>query len=207
MLLWRDGSIGSKRAEHPFNRCLTAACRSRSRQVSALQAGREKKRIRIPNEVRSVQSLFAAACLTSLIQRLAPARQAAVDLYEFGGGFARARFGAGPEDLYEEQESPREMLRRKQGYKVKTKKDLGELVNLRKAELAQQGGLQMTTALPYPCESSFVSSGRGAAHLLHLEELIDEVEAQAEASSEESVAHRWLTIKTCWDDLRFAGGG
>lgn len=122
---------------------------SRSRQVSALQAGGEKKRIRIPNE------------------RLAPARQAAVDLYEFGGGFARARFGAGPEDLYEEQESPREMLRRKQGYKVKTKKDLGELVNLRKAELAQQGG-------------------RGAAHLLHLEELIDEVEAQAEASSEES---------------------
>merc|ERR1711871_82339 len=123
--------------------------KSRSRQVSALQAGGEKKRTRVPNE------------------RLAPAREAAVDLYEFGGGFARARFGAGPEELYEEQESPREMLRRKQGYKVKNRKDLGELVNLRKAELAQAGG-------------------RGAAHLLHMEELYEEVEAQAEASSDES---------------------
>ena len=63
-----------------------------------------------------------------------------MDLYEFGGGFARARFGAGPENLYEEPESPREMLRRKQGYKVKRKKDLGEIVNTRKAELAQAGG-------------------------------------------------------------------
>lgn len=123
--------------------------KSRSRQVSALQAGGEKKRTKVPNE------------------RLAPARQAAVDLYEFGGGFARARFKAGPENLYDEPESPREMLRRKQGYKVKRKKDMGEIVNTRKAELAQAGG-------------------RGAAHLLELDEIYEEVEAQMDVSSSES---------------------
>jgi len=74
------------------------------------------------------------------LQRLAPARQAAVELYEFGGGFARARFNAGPENLYDEPESPREMLRKKQGYKVKKKKDIGDMVNTRKAEIAQEGG-------------------------------------------------------------------
>lgn len=63
-----------------------------------------------------------------------------MELYEFGGGFARARFNAGPDDLYEEPESPREMLRRKQGYKVKKKKDVGDMVNTRKAEIAQEGG-------------------------------------------------------------------
>merc|ERR1711871_305189 len=123
--------------------------KSRSRQVSALQAGGEKKRTKVPNE------------------RLAPARQAAVELYEFGGGFARARFNAGPDDLYEEPESPREMLRRKQGYKVKKKKDVGDMVNTRKAEIAQEGG-------------------RGAAHLLELDEIYEEVEAQQEVSSSES---------------------
>ena len=64
-----------------------------------------------------------------------------------GGGFARARFQAGPEDLYEEPESPREMLRRKQGYKTKRKADVGHMVNTRKAELAQAGGLGLN-----PCE-------------------------------------------------------
>merc|ERR1711959_621674 len=115
--------------------------KSRSHQVSALQAGGEKKRTKIPKA------------------RLAPTRQAAVEMYEYGAGFARARFGAGPDELYDEPESPREMLRRKQGYKVKGKKDLGSLVNIRKAELAQQGG-------------------RGAAHLLALEEIYEEADAQ-----------------------------
>jgi len=143
-----DETIGSQ-TNAPLAGWIGWIEKTRSHQVSALQAGGAKKRTKIPNS------------------RLAPARQAAVELYEYGGGFARARFGAGPEELYDEPESPREMLRKKQGYKVKSKRELGELVNLRKAELAQAGG-------------------RGAAHLLQLEDLIDEAEAQAEASESES---------------------
>lgn len=197
-----------------------APSRSRSRQVSALQAGGEKKRTRVPNEVPPPAPCTVAAPFAHCprcLQRLAPAREAAVSLYEFGGGFARARFGAGPEELYEEPESPREMLRRKQGYKVKNRKDLGELVNLRKAELAQAGGTvapcmhtvrysashvgplhhsadsatndasALSTCFPPSSDCGGWWAGRGAAHLLSLEELFDEVDAQAEASSSDSV--------------------
>lgn len=123
--------------------------KTRSHQVSALQAGGEKKRTKVGE------------------QRLAPARQAAVEMYQHGGGFSRARWGAGPDELYDEPESPREVLRKKQGYRVKHKKDLGSLVNIRRAELAQEGG-------------------RGAAHLLALEEMMEEANAAASESESDS---------------------
>lgn len=123
--------------------------KTRCHQVSALQAGGEKKKTAIGE------------------QRLAPARQAAVEMYQYGGGFARARWGLGPENLYDEPDSPREALRKKQGYKVKKKKDLGSLVNIRRAELAQEGG-------------------RGAAHLLALEEMMEEADAAASESESDS---------------------
>jgi len=145
----QDGAIDAK-TNAPLASWVGWIEKTRSHQVSALQAGGEKKRTKIPNA------------------RLAPARQAAVEMYEFGGGFSRARFGAGIEELYDEPESPREMLRRKAGYKVKGRQELGDVVNLRKAELAQAGG-------------------RGAAHLLQLEDLLDQADLQAEEteSSEE----------------------
>lgn len=123
--------------------------KTRSHQVSALQAGGEKKRSKVSE------------------QRLAPARQAAVEMYQYAGGFSRARWAKGTDELYEEPDSPREVLRKKQGYRVKHKKDLGSLVNIRRAELAQQGG-------------------RGAAHLLALEEMIEEADAAASESESDS---------------------